>query len=128
MPFSLITGLVVLTVVAFIALLLWLYIRSRQGDQHVIDTVNSMLLPILSALIVMTSLLLHNRKTTAACNGLVNTVFVSGIMFAVIVILTGGLYFFIKRRRDRRHITHAILFATMILAATLLYIYLNGCL
>jgi cytochrome bd-type quinol oxidase subunit 2 len=128
MPFSLITGLVVLTVVAFIALLLWLYLRSRQGDQHVIDTINSMLLPILSILIVMTSLLLHNRKTTAACSGIINTVFVSGIMFAVIVILAGGLYFFVKRRRDRRHITHAILFATMILAATLLYTYLSGCL
>lgn len=128
MPFSLTTGLVVLTVVVFIALLLWAYLRSRQGDQRVIDTVNSMILPMLSIMIVMTSLLLHNRKATAACSGPISTVLVSGIILAVVVILSGCLYFFTKRLRDRRHITHAVLFAAMILAATLLYAYLSSCL
>ncbi len=57
MPFSLTTGFVVLTVIVFIALLLWAYLRSRQGDQRVIDTINSMILPMLSILIVITNLL-----------------------------------------------------------------------
>jgi cell division protein FtsW (lipid II flippase) len=113
---------------AFIALLSWVYLRSRQGDQRAIGAINSLLLPMFSLIICISSLLIHNRKNTPSCSSTVNPVANTGIVLAIALILCGCLYFSISRDRDRRKITHAVLLAIIILTITVLYTYLRGCL
>ncbi|GCE19626.1 hypothetical protein [Dictyobacter kobayashii] len=123
----LITVLIVFTALVLIALLLWLYWRSKQGDQRVINTVNSMLLPILSILVVTINLLFSHRQSTPVCAGTISTIFYTGIIAAIAIILLGCLRFFISHERDRRTITQPVLWATILVTLTFLTMYLNHC-
>ncbi|GCE27181.1 hypothetical protein KDA_26650 [Dictyobacter alpinus] len=122
------TLLILLTGFVFCALLCWLYLRSRQGDQRIITTVNSMLLPILSALVVTINLLFAYRKTTPTCTGTPAILFIAGIVLAIALILFGCLRFFFTQRRDRRTITQPLLLATMLVTITFLGMRLGNCL
>lgn len=122
------TLLILLTGCVFIALLLWLYLRSRQGDQRIINTVNNMLLPILSALVVTINLLFAYRKTTLTCTGPPAILSIAGIVLAIALILTGCLRFFLSQQRDRRTITQPILLATILVTLTVLSMRLSNCL
>ncbi|WP_151756400.1 hypothetical protein [Dictyobacter vulcani] len=122
------TLLILLTGCVFMALLLWLYLRSRQGDQRIINTVNNMLLPILSALVVTINLLFAYRKTTLTCTGTPAILSIAGIVLAIVLILTGCLRFFLSQQRDRRTITQPILLATILVTLTVLGMRLSNCL
>ncbi|GHO87756.1 hypothetical protein [Dictyobacter formicarum] len=120
--------LVILTGLVLISLLLWLYWRCRRGDQRAINTVNSMLLPILSVLAVSINLLFSHRQHTPGCTGTIDILFYAGIIASIAIILLGCLIFFLSRERDRRTITQPVLVATILVTITFLTMYLNHCL
>ena len=128
MPTNLVNILIAITGAALIILVIAMYIRSRQGDQRVINVTNQMLLPILSIIVITVNILFANRQSTPVCTGFLNTLFYAGIVAAILLIIAGVLRFFISHSRDRRLITHPLLFSIIIVTIVFLVTYLNGCL
>jgi uncharacterized membrane protein len=128
MPTNLVNILITITGAALIILVIGMYIRSRQGDQRVINVTNQMLLPILSIIVITVNILFANRQSTPACTGSLNTLFYAGIIAAILLIIAGVLRFFISHSRDRRLTTHPLLFSVIIVTIVFLITYLNGCL
>jgi cytochrome bd-type quinol oxidase subunit 2 len=120
--------LILITGIALIILVVLIYIRSRQGDQRVINTTNQMLLPILSAIVITLNLILANRQAIPACTGTLNTVKYAALILALLFIVVGIMRFFMSRNRDKRLITHPILLAIIVVTVLFLIESLNGCL
>lgn len=120
--------LILITGIALIILVVLIYIRSRQGDQRVINTTNQMLLPILSAIVITLNILFANRQAIPACTGILNTVKYTVLILALLLVIVGILRFFMSRNRDKRLITHPILFAIIVVTVLFLIESLNGCL
>jgi cytochrome bd-type quinol oxidase subunit 2 len=118
--------LFVIVALALIVLASFAYVRSRQGDQRMIETTNQMLLPILS-IIVITVTILHNNTPGPTCTGTLNSVKYIGFIASLLLIVIGVIRFILSRSRDRRLITHPVLFAVIILSATFLVEQLYGC-
>lgn len=131
MPPGLTRILTIFTVLVLIFLMLILYIRSRQGDQRVINLTNQMLLPVLSILVITLNVIFANRlgnPTIRSCIGWLNTLRYVGLVVAILLIIAGCIRYFVSQRRDRRHITHPVLFSVILIALVYLTEYVNGCL
>jgi cytochrome bd-type quinol oxidase subunit 2 len=120
--------LILITGIALIILVVLIYIRSRQGDQRVINTTNQMLLPILSAIVITLNIVLANHQAIPACTGTLNMVKYTALILALLLVIVGILRFFMSRNRDKRLITHPILFAIIVVTVLFLIESLNGCL
>ena len=124
---------IVIAVACFILiiLLVLVYSRSRQGDQRVINLTNQMLLPVLSIIVITLNVVFANRlgnPAIPACIGWLNTLRYAGLIVAILLIVAGCVRYFVSQRRDRRHITHAVLFSVIVIALVFLIESVNGCL
>jgi cytochrome bd-type quinol oxidase subunit 2 len=131
MPSGLTQILTIFTVLVLIVLMLILYIRSRQGGQRVINLTNQMLLPVLSILVITLNVIFANRlgnPAIRACIGWLNTLRYVGLAVVILLIIVGCIRYFVTQRRDRRHITHPVLFSVILIALVFLIEYVNGCL
>ena len=117
---SLTNIIVIVTCIILIILVLLVYIRSRQGDQRIIQATNQMLLPLLAAL-ALTLGVIYNFPANAGCiQGIPNILRYIGAVGAVLITLIGLLRYAFSQSRDRRLITHAVLLA--IVFATVIFI------
>lgn len=126
MTFGLTHVLTILTGIVLIVLMSILYVRSRQGDQRVIHLTNQVLLPVLSILVIILNFIFANRQLT--CTGWLNILPYAGLIVAVFLIMAGCIRYFVSQRRDRRHLTHPVLFSVILIALVFLIEYANGCL
>jgi cytochrome bd-type quinol oxidase subunit 2 len=123
--------LTIFTVSILIALMLILYIRSRQGDQRVINLTNQMLLPVLSIIVITLNVVFANHPANPAiraCIGWLNTLRYVGLAVVILLIVVGCIRYFASQRRDRRHITHPVLFSVILIALVFLIESVSGCL
>jgi cytochrome bd-type quinol oxidase subunit 2 len=123
--------LTIFTALVLIVLMLILYVRSRQGDQRVINLTNQMLLPVLSIIVIILNVVFVNRlgnPAIRACIGWLNTLRYAGLIVAILLIVAGCVRYFVSQRRDRRHITHPVLFSVIAISLVFLIEYVNGCL
>ena len=109
-----------------ILLLIFVYIRSRQGDRRIIRAVDATFLPLLSALLI-TMGFLFNTQNTQACTGAAGNLKYIAIFGAVLLIVIGIMRYLLSRERDRRLISHAVLWAIMLVLAVLLIVEIIGC-
>ena len=109
-----------------ILLLILVYIRSRQGDRRIIRAVDSTFLPLLSALLI-TMGVLFNTQNAQACTGATGNLKYIAIFGAVLLIVIGIIRYLLSRERDRRLISHAVLFAIMLVLAVFLVVEIIGC-
>lgn len=128
MTISLTSILVLVTGITLIALLLFAYWRSKQGEQRITLVINQMLLPLLGAITVSASLLLTNRALPLTCPGLLSVLPYVGLAGALLLIIFGLVRYFTRRSRDRRLITHPIIFAVILMTIVFLVMFLSGCL
>ncbi|HTI13167.1 MAG TPA: hypothetical protein VL461_01160 [Dictyobacter sp.] len=123
------TLLVLVTGLLLIALFLWMYIRISQHDTRMTNTVNQLLLPVLSILVVAFNLLYSGHKNISTCTVAFNWTFYIGIAIAVLFMLSGFVRFVLRGAdRNRSLITRPVLLAAAILTLTILIEYLGGCL
>lgn len=123
--------LTIFTALVLIVLMLILYVRSRQGDQRVINLTNQMLLPVLSIMVITLNVVFANRlgnPAIPACIGWLNALRYAGLIVVILLIVVGCVRYFASQRRDRRHITHPVLFSVIIIALVFLIESVNGCL
>lgn len=128
MTFSLTNILVLITGVTLIALLLFAYWRSKQGEQRITQVINQMLLPLLGVITLTTGLLLTNRSLSLTCPGLLAWLPYIGLAGTLLLIISGLVRYFASRSRDRRMITHPIIFAAILMTVVFLVEFLSGCL
>jgi cytochrome bd-type quinol oxidase subunit 2 len=128
MAFNLVTILTLITGTILIALILLVYVRSRQGDQRVINTTNQMLLPLLSAIVITLGIVFANHRPTSVCTGLL--LWIRYAVGSLLVLLTfiGAIRYLSSQSHDRRLIMHPILFAIIVAIMAFLVEYLKGCL
>jgi cytochrome bd-type quinol oxidase subunit 2 len=128
MPSHLTQILTIFTVLVLIVLMFVLYIRSRQGDQRVINLTNQMLLPVLSIIVITLNVVFANHPgnpTLRVCLGWLNTLRYVGLVVVILLIVAGCIRYFVSQRRDRRHITHPVLFSVILIALVFLIEYVN---
>jgi cytochrome bd-type quinol oxidase subunit 2 len=118
--------LAIITTIAFMILAMVVYVRSRQGDQRMIQTTNQMLLPILSIVLITLSVI-YSSSQHPGCTGIASTVKNIGVFGALLLIVAGVVRYLLSRSRDRRTITHPILFAVIILCGVFLAEQVLGC-
>ena len=109
-----------------IILLILVYIRSRQGDRGIIRAIDSTFLPLLSGLLI-TMGILFNTQNTLACTGSAGNLKYIAVFGAVLLIVIGIIRYLLSRARDRRVISHAVLFAIMLVLAVFLIVEVIGC-
>jgi cytochrome bd-type quinol oxidase subunit 2 len=112
--------------IILIVLLLLVYVRSRQGDQRIIRAINSTFFPLLSAILITLGILFSNQGG-GACSGVPNILRYAAVIVAVLVVVVGVMRYMLSRNRDRRLITHAVLFAIMIVLAVFALEQVYGC-
>ena len=119
---------IVIAVACFILiiLLILVYSRSRQGDRRIIRAIDSTFLPLLSALVITLGVL-FNTQNTQACSGIAGNLKYVAIFGAVLLIVVGIIRYLLSRERDRRVISHAVLFAIMLVLAIFLIVEIIGC-
>lgn len=128
MTYNITSILAIVTGVVLIGLLLLVYLRSRQGDQRIINTTNQMLFPMLSAIIITLGLVFANHQATAACSGLfVNIRYITGALLLLLTLL-GAVRYVISANRDKRLITHPVIFGIITAIIAFLIEFLHGCL
>ncbi len=120
--------LALFTGVFLIGLMVWLYARSRRGDQRVINITNQVLLPILSAILIGLNILYNYRQPAAACSGVLNDLQFVSIGAVLLFVSAGIIRYFSSRSRDRRLLVQPILLAVIVVTAIFLVEYLGGCL
>jgi uncharacterized membrane protein len=128
MFFSLGNILALTTGVFLIGLMVWLYARSRRGDQRVINTTNQVLLPILSAIVIGLNILYNYRQPAAACSGALNDLQYVSIGAVLLLVSIGIIRYFTSRSRDRRLLVQPVLLAVIVVTVIFLVEYLGGCL
>lgn len=123
--------LIIPACVILIILLLLVYLRSRQGDQRIIQTTNQMFLPLLSAIVITLAVLYSNQQASGVCSqniqGIPNLLRYVATIGAVLIIAVGALRFARSRRRDRRLLTHPVLFAIILVLAVFAIEQVVGC-
>ena len=111
---DLLKTIIIIACIILVILLILIYRRSRQGDQRIIQVTNQMFLPLLSA-IVLTIGVLYTNETVAQCTqGIPNILRYVAAIGAVLIIAPGFLRYVLSQNRDRRLITHPVLFAIML--------------
>jgi hypothetical protein len=109
-----------------IILLILVYTRSRQGDRRIIRAIDATFLPLLSALLI-TMGVLFNTQNVQACTGAAGNLKYVAVFGAVLFIIVGIIRYLLGRERDRRVISHAVLFAIMLVLAVFLIVEVLGC-
>lgn len=119
---------IVIAVACFILiiLLMLVYSRSRQGDQRIVRAVEQTFLPLLSALLITLGVL-FNAQNARACTGAAGDLKYVAVFGAVLLIVIGIIRYLFSRQRDRRVISHAVLFAIMLVLAVFLVVEVIGC-
>lgn len=123
MHLGLSNGVVAGACIILIILLLLVYLRSRQGDQRIINATNAMFLPLLSALLITLGVIFNNSACSSNLSGLK---YITTII-AILIILIGAIRFILSHSRDRRLITHPVLFAIIIVLAVFAIQQLFAC-
>ena len=118
--------IIVIACIILIVLLLLVYVRSRQGDQRIIRAINSTFFPLLTAILVTLGILFSNSGN-GVCSGVPNILRYAAVIVAVLVVAVGVMRYVVSRNRDRRLITHAVLFAIMIVLAVFAFEQVYGC-
>ena len=109
-----------------IILLILVYSRSRQGDRRFIRAIEQTFLPLLSALLITLGVL-FNTQNAQACTGAAGNLKYVAVFGAVLLIVIGIMRYLLSRERDRRVISHAVLFAIMLVLAVFLIVEVIGC-
>lgn len=109
-----------------IILLILVYSRSRQGDQRVIRAIDSTFLPLLSGLVIILGVL-YRSQNVQACTGAAGNLKYVAVFGALLLIVLGLIRYLLTGRRDRRVISHAVLFAIMLVLTVFLIMELIGC-
>jgi uncharacterized membrane protein YidH (DUF202 family) len=81
---------------------------------------------LLSALLITLGVL-FNTQGTRACTGAAGNLKYVAIFGAVLLIVIGIMRYLLSRQRDRRVISHAVLFAIMLVLAVFLIVEVIGC-
>jgi cytochrome bd-type quinol oxidase subunit 2 len=120
------TGVIIVIACAILIILIILvYLRSRQGDQRFIRAMNQVLLPLLSAIVITLGFIYNNAGgCTQGTPGILRYVAAIG---AVLIVLVGVVCYAFSQNRDRRLITHPVLFAIVLVLAILIIEQLSGC-
>ncbi len=120
---------VTIAIACFILMILVMlvYLRSRQGDQRMIQATNQMFLPLLSAIIITLGII-YNLAGNAGCTqGIPNILRYVAAIGAVLIVLIGVIRYALSQNRDRRLITHPVLFAIDFVLAIFIAEILLGC-
>lgn len=118
MTSSLYHGIIVVASIVLILLLLLVYLRSRRGDQRMMQVINQMFLPLVSAIVLTIGVLFYNGEAVMQCaSGLPNTLRYVAVIGPVILIGSGFFRYALSQFRDRRMITHPTLLAIMVVLA-----------
>jgi len=120
--------LALITGITLIALLLFAYWRSKQGEQRITQVINQMLLPLLGVITLTAGLLLTNHSLPFTCPGLLSVLPYVGLAGVLLLIIFGLVRYFTSRSRDRRLITHPIIFAVILMTIVFLIEFLSSCL
>jgi cytochrome bd-type quinol oxidase subunit 2 len=126
MRFGLSNVIIAIACIILIILLMLVYLRSRQGDQRIIRAVNQTFFPLLSAILITLGIIFSNQGNST-CAGIPNILRYATVIIAILIIAVGVLRFILSRRRDRRLITHPVLFAIMIVFAVFAVEQIYGC-
>ena len=125
---SISTTFVVIAAIIFIVLAIFAYIRSRQGDQRMIATLNNLLLPLLSIIVITIGSIFSFHASSPTCgNGIPNIARYIAVLGTILMIVVGAIRYFLSQRRDRRLITHPILFSIILVVVVFLIENLSGC-
>jgi len=117
--------IIVIACAVLIILIILVYLRSRQGDQRFIRAMNQVLLPLLSAIVITLGFIYNNAgECTQGVPGILRYVAAIG---AVLIVLVGVVRYALSQNRDRRLITHPVLFAVVLVLAILIIEQLSGC-
>jgi hypothetical protein len=117
--------IIVIACAVLIILIILVYLRSRQGDQRFIRAMNQVLLPLLSAIVITLGFIYNNAgECTQGVPGILRYVAAIG---AVLIVLVGVVRYAFSQNRDRRLITHPVLFAIVLVLAILIIEQLSGC-
>jgi multisubunit Na+/H+ antiporter MnhB subunit len=120
--------LAIITGIVLIALLLIVYVRSRQGDQRIINVTNQMLFFMLSAILVTLGIAFANHRATSVCSQLFVAIrYATGALLLLLTVI-GVIRYITSVSRDKRLITHPVIFGIIIAVVAFLVEYLNGCL
>ena len=119
---------VIISAIIFIALAIFAYIRSRQGDQRMISTMNNLLLPLLSIIVITIGSIFSFHAGSPTCgSGIPNTLRYIAVFGTILFIVVGIIRYFLSQSRDRRQITHPILFSIILVIVVFLVENLTGC-
>ena len=113
--------------VILIVLVMLVYLRSRQGDQRIIQATNRMFLPLLSAIVITLGIIYNNTGNVRCTQGIPNIMRYVAATGAVLLVLIGVIRYVISRNRDRRLITHPTLFAIDFVLVIFIIEILAGC-
>lgn len=117
--------IIVIACAVLIILIILVYLRSRQGDQRFIRAMNQVLLPLLSAIVITLGFIYNNAG--GCTQGVPSILRYVAAIGAVLIVLVGGVRYAFSQNRDRRLITHPVLFAIVLVLAILLIEQLSGC-
>ncbi len=124
------TLLISIACIIFVILLLIVFFRNYAGDRRMIRTTNQMLLPILSAIVLILGFVFGNHITpvNANCSSIFDTLRnVTGLLALLVIVLGLIRYTLSRPPRDRRLITQPLLIAMILLALLLFAENLIGC-
>lgn len=125
---QMLTNLIVaIACVILIFLVMLLYLRSRQGDQRIIQATNRMFLPLLSAIVITLGIIYNNTGNVGCMQGIPNILRYVAAIGAVLIVLVGVIRYAISQNRDRRLITHPTLFAIDFVLVIFIIEILSGC-
>jgi hypothetical protein len=125
---QMLTNLIVaIACVILIVLVMLLYLRSRQGDQRIIQATNRMFLPLLSAIVITLGIIYNNTGNVGCTQGIPNILRYVAAIGAVLIVLAGVIRYAISPNRDRRLITHPTLFAIDFVLVIFIIEILSGC-
>ncbi len=128
MHLSLTNLIVAIACVILIFLVMLVYLRSRQGDQRIIQATNRMFLPLLSAIVITLGIIYNNNIGNVGCTqGIPNILRYVAAIGTVLIVLIGVIRYAISRNRDRRLITHSTLFAIDFVLVIFIIEILSGC-
>lgn len=118
---------IVIACVILIVLVMLVYLRSRQGDQRIIQATNRMFLPLLSAIVITLGIIYNNMSNAGCTQGIPNILRYVAAIGAVLIVLVGVIRYAISQNRDRRLITHPTLFAIDFVLIIFIVEILSGC-
>jgi hypothetical protein len=119
---------IVIAGLIFIALAIFAYIRSRQGDQRMIQTSNNLLLPLLSIIVITLGSIFRFQEGSPACmSGIPNTLRYLAVFGTILFIMVGVIRYILSQSKDRRLVIHPVLFAIMLVIVVFMIEHVSGC-